>query len=391
MTEEAELSALLDSVPVPPGRITADAAVQFGRRSVRRRRSLVVGGAAIALTAVTITVSSWSVARRATPPITPPSPSPSLSSSPSPSVQPSPVQHWVLKNLPVPPGIQYLNLGAIDPAGKYIVGLSDPNLVVWTDGVPAVVDLPEEADQVLSIDVNSSGVIVGEYNYNQYDKSTGFVHKAGVTTRLRAPGNSTDFGAFRIDEAGNILGKNKEGKHFLWPAGDWDHPVELKAPGEWASVSDRRADGLLVGNIGDGDHPYVWNPDGTGHPLKEQAGQPGGKADRISGAWVGGYVRATNTESNLIAARWNLTADTLEVFPAVSSVIFTITSNGAMLSPGERWSAPIVITAEGQVVKLPLELGGRYMAWAMNDAATMVIGMNQAMGGQPEPVIWVYE
>jgi hypothetical protein len=389
VTEEAELSALLDSVPVPPGRITADAAVQFGRRSVRRRRHLAVGGAAIALTAVTITVSSWTGPRQATPPLTPPSLSPSLPQSPS--VQPKPVQHWVLKDLPVPPEIAYLSFGAIDPTGKYIVGQADPNLVVWTNGVPAVVDLPEEVDQLFSVDVNSSGVIVGEYSYNEYEKFTGFVHKDGVTTRLRKPGNSTDFGAYRIDEAGNILGKNKDGKHFMWPAGDWDHPVELKAPGKWASVSDRRADGLLVGNIGDGDHPYVWNPDGTGHPLKEREGQPGGKAERISGAWVCGYVIAPNTDSNLIAARWNLTADTLEVFPDVASVIFTITSQGAMLSPGAGWSVPTVITPEGQVVKLPLDVSGHYTAWAMNDKATMVIGLNQAMGGQPKPVIWVYE
>lgn len=143
-TGEQQLRERLDTVDVPPVRLTVEGLIGSGRRRVRRRRAALATGV-LATVAVPLALSG---PRRDDPP-----------------AAAGPVGCPV-RELPVPPGLTGVSADAIDPSGRYVLGSVGAPVdgvvglrpVLWTDGRPQALPIIGKAARASA--VNANGVVV---------------------------------------------------------------------------------------------------------------------------------------------------------------------------------------------------------------------------------------
>src|SRR5262249_21361667 len=134
-------------------------------------------------------------------------------------------------------------------------------------------------------------------------------------TRL-TPAPGWDGGTPRgIDSAGDVVtwafNGSKEGGVF-YAAGQPHSPHLLPAPPPGAAAYGIGDNGIIAGNVGDGDYAFYWDSNHHGHKVKTPAGFHAAKGNATAGDWMVGYVAGNNGQP--VAARWNLTTGKVDVF-----------------------------------------------------------------------------
>jgi uncharacterized membrane protein len=214
--------------------------------------------------------------------------------------------------LPLPDGRKMALVTGADPSGRFLLGRTYPipvssgdyNVVVWDKRTPTIVPI-RGMDQELN-DINTSGVAVG-LSYGD-SGTTAWLYRRGKVSKLPG-GDGAE--AWAINEANTVVGARNR-KPVIWRSLD-QAPVELPLP-EGATAGEARdidEDGTIVGSVGMGyvvDRPYVWLPDGSGHPLAlPDSGPQAGNAFSIRNGWVNGVLGASGV-------RWDLRTGDPRVF-----------------------------------------------------------------------------
>ncbi|MER7005435.1 hypothetical protein ABT297_20645 [Dactylosporangium sp. NPDC000555] len=304
--------AMLTREPVPDSRLDTAAVVAAGRARVRRRRGVTAVAAAVV---VAVIVGGAALAQQR--PVAKPDPA-----GPAPVPSPS-------ASLPPCEAVPLTALGStvvveIDGSGRYIVGVPDgvDGTVVLSgpDGTHRLTAVP----RLLVNGVNGSGTIIG--NVDSDVDADGYVVEGAKTTPLGRPQGALNVVANAINDAGDVVGDARmPGGKFravVWRHGKWNQPQLLPTPsggqaGGQSSAHGIDADGRIVGSLGNGAQPYLWQADGTGKVLPVPQGKPGGVAVRVVGDWADGPVdylagTAVNTSGRRLPraelpwARWNL-------------------------------------------------------------------------------------
>ncbi|MFI5913195.1 hypothetical protein [Dactylosporangium sp. NPDC051541] len=326
MTDEA--MRVLAEQAVPPSRLQAEGVLAVARSSARRRRLVAVMAAgALSAVALTGTAVAVSAGDGAGPPVVAgpatsghPSKGGSTEASP-PGPPPATVAppNCTSAALAAPATAGPLTVDAIDPGGRYVVGLveagAEQRLVVWTDGTPAT---PGGGRNFSPHDVNATGVIAGA-ELADGGKSRAAVFSNGKLTRLPLPAGATASNAVGINARGDVVGDadfpGDRIKAVLWRAGA-STPVVLAGGSQWATANGIADDGTVVGTLDDGGQPYTWDPSGTGHALPQPAApDPGGKAWDVSGDWIVGWAGRTGTQPQPV--RWNRRTGAVEAMPGL--------------------------------------------------------------------------
>jgi hypothetical protein len=344
-TDPRNLSTLLREAPVPPTRITTGDALSLGRKAVRRRRHLMTTGAAVAVVAIAAAAGGLTFLRPA------PAPTPLTlpSASPSPSPSPAHVDYtkWTPTTLPLPDGVTVARVRAMDSSGRYVVGSADNDhrAILWDGLTPHLLPLPTPALWVLAVDVNASGVVIGDSA-----GSSAWVYQDGITTKLFSPAGGGHYVVRDINDRGDILGWSQRASAILRPAGAWNGP-----PREVSNVEEPFAlaeDGTVGGSNNQHDHAVVVSPDGRPRDLATAAGKPGGHIFHISGDWACGWVSG-ESKSYPIAARWRLSTGELTSFPTTKGNCTGLARSGAMLAFGEADYPRLLVTPDGTVINMP--------------------------------------
>jgi hypothetical protein len=342
MHDERRISDLLHAVEVPPSRVDVHRAMADGRVRRRRRAWLTSGGAAAAFAVFA------GAALQVTGPGTGTGPPAAL---PVAGCRVEPLA------LPTAPGGGTVQVAAIDPTGRFVVGVQDigqrtSRVILWTDGVPAFLYAP---DHSAPVGVNGSGTVIG------LSRAVGsWVYRNGASIPITAPGTS-QVSVHAINERGDIAGmvfgeaaaaspsgpagpsasataggaktaatappagsNVKEAYAAVWPAQQPHRPRKLEAPGP-ATVNDIGDDGTVVGAVGRLVEPYLWTPDGTGRALRRPAGVGESQAVRVAGGWAVGFavekapaVPGANDEKPTLTTtplRWRLDTGAVDQLP----------------------------------------------------------------------------
>ncbi|MFI5916226.1 hypothetical protein [Dactylosporangium sp. NPDC051541] len=305
---------------VPDSRVQVGAVIAGGRARVRRRQAATVVAAAAA---VVVVVGGAALAAVRPEPVRPDPVQPPPSSSPSPSVRSC--QAVPLPELGAPAWV------AVDAAGHYFAGT--PTTAIGTVNVlgpEGLSTVRSSAQKLIVTGVNGNGTIIGNATNDTDTESGAFVIENRMTVRLSPPPGALDVRAAAINDTGDVVGDARmPGNTFqavVWRYGKWNEPQPLAIPAGIAigplaaggsSAYGIAADGRIVGSIGNGAAPFLWNADGGGHVLDVPAGKPGGIAVRIAGEWAQGTVdvladthvrpdgrRVGNAEPESV--RWNL-------------------------------------------------------------------------------------
>ncbi|MCW6009623.1 hypothetical protein K1W54_34545 [Micromonospora sp. CPCC 205371] len=302
MDDEQELRNRMEAVDAPSSRIEIDALLQAGRRRAFRRRSVRAAGGVGLATAVLLAVPSILNATGASP-----APREDVAGA-SPTTSDGPVGPCQMTELPVPPGMSGVEVEAVDPTGRYIVGNSTVGQnfrpVLWVDEKPSA--LPVIATSVQVTAVNASGVVVG-LAHDLPDEYV-FRYENGAYTRLRTPpGEWHVYPTPAINAAGDIVinaeprgkAEGEDSIVLLWKAGSTT-ATQVPLPTE-ANVYDITDDGTLVGGTyekGYAAAAYTWDQSGKPRKLEMPGGEKG-IARAARGEWVTGSL-------SLAPARWNL-------------------------------------------------------------------------------------
>lgn len=242
-----------------------------------------------------------------------------------------------------------------DPTGRYLVtgAGNSQGWLLWDNGKPQrLSDLPQGADVVV-LDVNSSGVLIGT-NGNQAWK-----YADGEYTVLPAPADK-DVVPTGINATGDVVGRYSDGdapggfRPMLWPAAEPDTFQELSAP-SGATATGISDTGTIVGNLSDGP-AYLWDdPNGAGTPLRDSEGGSLTSAGAISsnGTWVAGAVDTGEGAG----AVWNLEDGTLRESPEhyFQGQGFTMVndSGDATSDYYDAYYAPGIVRPDGSEDHLP--------------------------------------
>jgi len=346
VNDEQLLRERLGEVDVPPLGLGMDQVLASGFRRVRRRRIAAVAGTA----ALTLAVLA------ATPALLPTDREPDgkaqvgpvlATKAPSTGVAPSCTP--ALK-LPVPKGAGPIDLAAVDPTGRHIVGNGSKgqNFVpfAWNDGK---IDRIQQFDKSVEMfDVNSSGTALGRANDGNGGLETFFRYRKGKVTPLSLPaGRWQTNGWPQINTAGDIIATAQpadsyEGKGaviLLWPAGKTT-PQKLPLPKD-AAAHDLSDNGTIAGILRDRPQDtslaYVWDRTGQGRALETPAGvSSGAYAISSDGAWATGGLWPEHQDPS--AALWNVATGKL------------VAQFGQ--APGHRINADgLVITMDGELFR----------------------------------------
>ncbi|WP_306211727.1 hypothetical protein [Actinoplanes sp. RD1] len=302
---EDELRERFGTVATPPSRLRVDELVAGGRRTARRRRALQAAGGAALAVGVLVAVPSfvWGGTRAA------------------PVAGTGAVVRCEAAKLPVPAGLTQVELQAVDPGGRYVIGndvrvstgttdagkpdrIGTSQPVLWTDGSPTA--LPKGGKKsVYAAGVNASGTVIA-MGGDDTAWDTVLRYTAGVPTELRLPAGDWSVRMFpSINAAGDVVATVGPvgsvvvgGTVLLWKAGSTE-PTRLPLP---AGAQSRRLgdDGRIFGFMSDGASSWAWDQRGTGTRLDAPAGQTA----TLSTA-RGDYATGTLSPSGEVG-RWNV-------------------------------------------------------------------------------------
>lgn len=354
------LRALLRSVPVPPIRTDVDRAVYDGRRGVRLRRYGATGAAALAVVlAAGGTVVALGSADRppsggvvTSPTAAPPAP-PATSSAPAPerpSTEPSTDPAMLTCTTTVLRGTR-ATVRAADPSGRYVVA-DNGRSVRYDNGVPATLPLPPGATTVETNAVNGQGEVVG-MALTGSGAQFAWAYRRGTAVRLPQLAGYPLSAAYGINARGDIAGiawNDRTQAAVVWPAASQGSVRRLTASSS-AAAYDIADDGTVVGGLGDGNGPYLWDSAGTGRRLPVPAGTSGGKAFAVSGDWAVGWASPGGGDAQL--AVWNLATGTVTAGPGLAGdAMSTVNAAGDviagstgseryLLRDGRRYTVPV--------------------------------------------------
>jgi hypothetical protein len=332
--------------------------------AVRRRRRRRWTGSAAAFVAVATVVGGVYALQNH-------HPAPRTATAAAPSVGPSEAaatpgpSGCEVSVLPVPAGFPKKSvLTGADPAGRILLGRvypkGGPKIVIWTDGVPAVVELPGE-DGTLD-DVNSAGLAVG--SSIEGGRSTAWAYQQGRPTRLAG----RDAAALAVNERGEIVGSVGD-KPVVWRSVT-AQPQMLRLPAgtETGNARDIDADGTIVGTVAPRHQPngvddgraYAWGPDGVAQQLLLPGTTPEGKptgsvASAIRNGWVSGAVTVEIGGGGfaIVPVVWNLRTGDVKLTPSLGS-LSTVNVQGWLAGRGNR---DLVLVVGSAQVALPLPKG----------------------------------
>jgi hypothetical protein len=271
-----------------------------------------------------------------------------------------------------------------DPTGRIQLGRvypeGGPQAVMWTDGVPTVVDLPG-TDDVLE-DVNSAGLAVGVSF--EGERSVAWAYQNGKITRLAGK----DAEANAVNERGEIAGSLQD-KPVVWRSAT-AQPQALRMPSGTAigNARDIDDDGTAVGvagptlqpnGIADG-RAYAWGPDGAPHELRlpdaTSQGKPSGSsATAVRGGWVSGVVTGhLGSGFGIDAAVWNLVTGDVKLTPQLA-FRGVVNARGWIAGRGKE---NLVLVTGSREIELPLPDGAQYGRFdnvhTLSDDGTTVAG-----------------
>jgi hypothetical protein len=319
VNDEQLLRERLGEVDVPPLGLGMDQVLAAGFRRVRRRRIATVAGTA-ALTLAVLAVTPLLLPKDREPDGTV-SAGPALATKP-PSTVAAPSCTPAL-TLPVPKGAGPVDLVAVDPTGRHIVGNGSKGQdfvpFAWNDGE---VDRIQQFDaSVEMFDVNSSGTALGRANDGGGGLETFFRYRHGTMTALSMPaGRWQTNGWPQINTAGDIIATAQpadssggRGAVILrWPAGKTT-PEKLPLPKD-AAAQDLADNGTIAGvlrdRVKDTSVGYIWDRTGKGRALETPPGvSSGAYAISSNGAWATGGLWPEHQDPS--AALWDVTTGKL--------------------------------------------------------------------------------
>jgi uncharacterized membrane protein len=227
-----------------------------------------------------------------------------------------------IQQLPSPPGLSAQMLVA-DPTGRFQAGPtengdSNGKPVLWTDGVPTLLNAPKAiVDTPYNVAaVNSRGDVA--LNTGE-TAPTAYRYHGGTFTRLpKLSGYSSSIPA-AMSPSGDVVGwVQSSGGAFaavVWPADRPGSVRKLATPhGTVAMATAVDASGNIGGSLGDGVAPFVWSANGQGHTLLVPSGYRGGMVLALTGQWAVGWVSTDYTDNNAVGARWNLSTGKVDVY-----------------------------------------------------------------------------
>ncbi|WP_034216363.1 hypothetical protein [Actinoplanes subtropicus] len=394
--DERELRDRLRTVNVPASRLEVETLVHTGRQRVVRRRTwrAAVGaalavGVLVALPSLLARPEKRAIVVDTAPSISakPPSRTPSQAPSQTPSQTPARAV-CAMTALPVPAGLEDVQVAGVDPTGRYIVGNATRGNnwkpVLWTGGQARALAVLGPSMQLTG--VNAAGVVVGQLGLGSHEQT--FRYQNGKYTRLTTPAGSWHaFPQPVINTAGDIVvnvepsgNSGGEGSIVLfWPAGEAAaRKLPLPAGANVLAILD---DGTLVGALyknGSAIAAYTWDQQGHGTKLATPKGQTSA-AYAARGDWAtGGFWPAMST------ARWNLRTGEFAELPTPPGTDLppALTSLGA----GSQVNANGWVVADGYAVHdggaahLPVPKGQRASAVAVADD-NLVVGQALSTSG----------
>ncbi|HEY2792875.1 MAG TPA: hypothetical protein VGJ28_10985 [Micromonosporaceae bacterium] len=392
-----ELKLMFADVTPPPSRLTSADAVRLGMAD-RRGRRLAVGGATSVLVVAVVGTAAWAGSNAGHSPTQSATKAATSSASPKPSTPPSAAAKAcpaTVLALPADYRNSFVGIEAADPTGDWIAGFGGMTGILWHNGRPATFPNAPGTNQPQSHGVNTKGEIVGATHTISNIHNVPFLYRNGTTVVLPMPAPFNQGGvASGINSAGDIVGTvdgpGDSDRAILWPAGDLNHPKLLSQPkgldygAEAVAIND---DGIIVGNLDDGTHPFMWTASGVGHRLAETPGQPGGRASATAGDYAYGDVGGGS-------ARWDLatgamiTVDTGSDGMTVAGNVHGDFVANFDFSTDEGAVDPVQIDGHSTVLATVAK-GENYQAAGISNGRN-VVGNTTATDGKQQyvPVIW---
>ncbi|GAA0531447.1 hypothetical protein GCM10010172_10220 [Paractinoplanes ferrugineus] len=405
MNEERELRDRLEDLEVPPSRVEMDELLDAGRRrEVRRKAGRAAAGAVLAvgvlMGAPTVLAGAFDNATLDV------APSASASTELTPDLTPThavpgrdtPVAAITCRvaELPVPNGLQDIEVTAVDPTGTYILGHAYAHggyqPILWTGGKAEVLAIPGKSVQLT--DVNAAGQVVGMIEIDNEDHP--FRWADGAYQMLALPaGNWHAYPQPEINASGDVVlnveprGNSGGTDSFaiIWANGS-TKAKKLPLP-KGGNAHDLNDDGTVIGSIyknGSADAGYVWDQQGRGHKLKNEAGQTNA-AYKTRGDWVTGGLWPA-----MEPALWNTRTGQLIHLPTPAGADPPPAQDGvgpgiAVNSAGWVVAGPYVLLADGPL-KLPVAKGLTPIATAVSDTG-LVVGRGDTAGNKSAgPLTW---
>jgi len=254
-----------------------------------------------------------------------------------------------VERLALPSPGAYSLVFAMEPGGRHIVGrtgLTDLDLLIWTDGRPRLVDLPGERQ--LPHDVNPAGVVVGSTIFGSLggpQEMRAWVYRDDAVAIL--PGGQ-GAEAFAVSDDGTVVGTLDE-RPVLWrPSAAEPSTLPMPDTGWKGEAKGISADGqTIVGQLRADvqSRPYVWSAGGTPRelPLPTIDGETAmtASAESITGDWVAGWATSRHDDSG-VPVRWNLRTDEVTVFPKHGLAGASVSADGRITAEGDGGRAVVL-------------------------------------------------
>jgi probable HAF family extracellular repeat protein len=271
----------------------------------------------------------------------------------------------------------------VDPTGTYI----SVDVVLWHNGHQVTMPMPAGAANVQTNGINAHGVLVGMAQTGS-GKQFAFVYRDGKATKLPALSGYSRSTAWGINAGGDIVGaafNDGDDVPVLWPAAAPGTVHRLRSNGTAYAIGD---DGTIVGTLGDGDVPWVFDRHGSGHALPTVPGAARGKAITIRGDWAGGWAGDSGSSGGPVpAARWNLRTGAVQTFASIDGPATGVNVRGDLVNGGGN-DGPSAIR-DGKPLQLaagPDPVTRANAAWISDDGRTLI---GSLVGpGPSKAVVW---
>ena len=382
MLDEDEVRGLLNAADIPPTQVALSNVVQQGRRTIVRRRVASAAGG-VALSATLIAAVAVPLALRGehhTPLLTSaagttPSAGPStlVSSPTAPAAQA--VVTCSVAAIQTGNGIpKDININVIDPSGRYMAGAQSSDTVwksvLYTDGVPAVMQIPGRMQEVDGI--NAHGVVVGITTIGANGNEKVYRYANGTYTLLKVPmsgkwhpfdvGINASGEIVAQEEGAGTSGGGKGTANLLWRAGS-DMAIRLPMP-NGSGLTGITDNGDIVGGgvqyadgtVGDA---TVWDSSGRNGTRLAVADGDRAIADEATGNFVGGgtYPKDSGVDWDG-ASVWNVVTGEETVYSTAGPILHINGSGDAIDADGTVFlngSTPILTPLKpGQDVRADL-------------------------------------